>query len=169
MSLPDPIVDHCVNFLEAMLDGEEDKLSAEWENIRQRRDELGLKKLDFWEPVWHDIEERCKQNHLPVDSMTIAMLVSNIKDWDEPDLTKLNYYEECQENKPKLVVPENKALRNIVRDSNVDIKKQLVNDTKVSESDLTDDDRFRMSRQKNPVLPDTKTISALNNPYFITK
>jgi hypothetical protein len=49
------------------------------------------------------------------------------------------------------------------------IKKQLVNDNRVLESDLTDDDRVRMSQQKNSVPPDTKTISALNNPYFITR
>ena len=49
------------------------------------------------------------------------------------------------------------------------IKKQFVNDSRVLESDLTDDDRVRMSRQKYPVPLDPKMISALNNPCFITK
>ena len=63
------------------------------------REPFSLKNVDFWEPVFDDITQRCQLNHVPVDSWTIAMLVSHIKAWDQPDLTKTEYYTECQRNK----------------------------------------------------------------------
>ena len=97
--LPDPIVHNCVSVLKAMCNGDNYNLDVAWQNIRQRRNELGLKNVDFWEPVFDDITQRCQLNHVPVDSWRIAMLVSHIKAWDQPDLTKTLYYKECKRNK----------------------------------------------------------------------
>lgn len=94
--LEDPIVRHCIKFWNAIGNGDLYSFTQEWAEIQKRRVEYNNRSPEFWNTVWHDIQKKCGND------WQFAVLVSNIRDGDLPEIKKTNYYVQCVSNHEQL-------------------------------------------------------------------